>query len=363
MVLNAKTPMAIVWGRDLNVIYNDGYLRVLADRHPWAMGRPLHAVWPEIDPQVDWFLAAALAGHPVRVRDARQPPLESHKFEDTWYEYTFTPLQADEGAVGGALVTALETTYKKHLKLSLCEREKKLGEMLRRNDDFLAALAHELRNPLAPILTGATVLKHCAGDAKKLERFADVIERHAKHMAALLGDLLDGARLTKGVLQLQFQPVDLALVVKEVLEQVGLAVGRHELRVDAVPGGVSLLGDHKRLVQVLVNLLDNAIKFTPPEGTIHLGCAVAPGQIVLSVKDTGQGMSEELRLAAFEMFVQGGRCGVGRTGLGIGLPLVKQLVELHGGTVCAHSAGPGKGCEFVVTLPDAQHAPKRNQHE
>ncbi|RIL01327.1 MAG: hypothetical protein DCC71_18125 [Proteobacteria bacterium] len=229
-----------------------------------------------------------------------------------------------------------------------------LREADRRKDEFLATLAHELRNPLAPIRNAAQFLKLQPAADPKVRIASDMVERQVEHMSRLIDDLLDVSRITQGKLQLRRERVHLAEVVQNALDATRPHVERagHKLGVSLPSESIELYADRVRLAQVLANLLDNACKYTEPGGRIWLTAERRGDDAVVSVRDTGIGIAAEHLAELFEMFTQVGpaaeRSG---GGLGIGLALVRGLVELHGGAIEARSAGPGRGSEFVVTLP------------
>jgi signal transduction histidine kinase/ActR/RegA family two-component response regulator len=236
--------------------------------------------------------------------------------------------------------------------------EQKLQEESRRKDAFLATLAHELRNPMAPIRYAVAML---AGDAPAAvrEQATAVIARQAEHMARLLDDLLDMSRITRNAIELRRDVLDLRTIAKLAAENVGATYGklRHRLTVSLSDDPVLVDGDPTRLQQVLGNLLDNAAKYTPRGGEIHLDVGHGDGKAIVRVVDNGIGIAPEKLGQVFELFTQLQGPGRGEGGLGIGLAVVKQLVELHGGRVTASSEGPGKGTQFTVTLPLAQAPP------
>jgi diguanylate cyclase (GGDEF)-like protein len=220
---------------------------------------------------------------------------------------------------------------------------------------FLAVVAHELRNPLTPIRGAAQLI--CKVAASELPRLQAVIERQVDHVARLVGDLLDLSRFHAGKLRLQRRLVDVCTLVPEALDTCRPAMDarRQSLRVDACPVGLCVDGDPVRLVQVLCNLLDNASKYTPVEGTIELTLARAGTHLVLVVADDGIGIRAEVLSEVFHPFVQDAHAtDFHSTGLGIGLTVVRELVEAHGGTAEAFSDGPGLGSRFVITLPLAE---------
>jgi signal transduction histidine kinase len=230
----------------------------------------------------------------------------------------------------------------------------KLREADRRKDEFLALLAHELRNPLAPVQNAVGIMRRKGADDPELVWCHDVIERQADQLKRLVDDLLDVSRITQGKIQLRLEPIDLEQVIGGAVETSAPLIDaqRHELRVNLPETPIVLRGDVSRLTQVVANLLNNAAKYQNEEGLIELvACAEGP-EAVITVRDRGIGLSHEMLSEAFELFAQGERTP-DRTqgGLGIGLSLVKKLVELHGGSVSATSDGPGRGSEFVVRLP------------
>ena len=238
--------------------------------------------------------------------------------------------------------------------------EEGLREADRRKNEFLAMLAHELRNPLAPIASGAQLLGQDGLDPGRTRQISGIIARQARHMAGLVDDLLDVSRVTRGLVTLEQGIVDVRQVVADALEQVRplLEARRHRLALELAPGPAHVLGDHKRLVQVLSNLLNNAAKYTAAGGNVRLALSGAGSSVVLQVADDGVGIPAALQPRVFDLFAQAERSADrSQGGLGIGLALVRSLVELHGGTVACRSDGPGAGSTFTVTLPRAGAAP------
>jgi len=228
-----------------------------------------------------------------------------------------------------------------------------LQEQDRRKDEFLAMLAHELRNPLAPISAAADLLKFGRADVARVARASEVIGRQVRHMTSLIDDLLDVSRVTRGLIQLEQARVAIAAVVANAVEQARpqIAVRAHALVIEQEAGAVFVTGDANRLVQVLVNLLNNAAKYTPRGGRIVLGCRVDAGRVEIAVRDNGIGIDARLLPQVFDLFTQAERTpDRAQGGLGIGLALVRNIVALHGGTVTAHSRGPGEGSVFTVSL-------------
>jgi signal transduction histidine kinase/ActR/RegA family two-component response regulator len=259
-----------------------------------------------------------------------------------------------------ALLASLrDVTERKRLEAELRRKAEALAEADRRKDEFLAMLAHELRNPLAPILNAAQVMRLSGDDPAVLARMRDVVEHQVRHLARLVDDLLDVSRLTRGKVRLRREPVDLSSLVARVVEAARpvMEARRHELTVDVQAGPLRLEADPTRLGQVLANLLDNAAKYTDPGGTVHLWAGREGDEVVVKVRDDGIGISAEMLPRVFDMFAQAD-CSLDRSrgGLGIGLTLVKSLVAMHGGSVHARSDGPGRGCEVVVRLPAPKSA-------
>jgi signal transduction histidine kinase/DNA-binding response OmpR family regulator len=224
----------------------------------------------------------------------------------------------------------------------------------RQKNEFLSMLAHELRNPLAPIRNAVHVLRLQAEGRSDLDWARDVIDRQVKHLVRLVDDLLDVSRITCGKVRLQLEPVPLAAIVAEAVEASNpeIEAREHLLEVIVPPEAVWVQGDATRLAQVVTNLLNNAAKYTDPGGRIWLTVGQEDEAAVVRVRDTGVGIPPEMLSTVFNLFTQADRSlDRSQGGLGIGLTLVKRLVEMHGGSVEAHSAGAGRGSEFVVRLP------------
>jgi signal transduction histidine kinase/ActR/RegA family two-component response regulator len=262
------------------------------------------------------------------------------------------------GSLVSTVRAALRARQRQYqLRAHIEEREKTeetLRDADRRKDEFLATLAHELRNPLAPISNAAQLLHYRMPADSPLQRASDVIERQIRHLARLVEDLLDVSRITRGKIELRRSPVDLAAVVLNAVEtsQPLITDRGHEFTLELPPEPLPLDADPVRLAQVLANLLNNAAKYTPRGGRISLTAAREGGIVVIRVKDSGIGIAADVLPKIFDMFIQAdNRLERATGGLGIGLTLVKHFVEMHGGTVEAMSAGPSLGSEFVVRLP------------
>jgi PAS domain S-box-containing protein len=234
------------------------------------------------------------------------------------------------------------------------EVEEELREADRRKDEFLAVLAHELRNPLAPIRTGLEVMRLAGDDRAVIEEVRATMDRQSQQMVRLIDDLLDVNRITRGTFELRKSRVELAAVIESAIETVRSVItsSEHHLEVDVPQTPIVLDADPTRLAQVISNLLNNAAKYMPRGGRIRLLARREGTTAVISVRDTGVGIPADMIDRIFDMFVQvDGSLERSHGGLGIGLTLVKRLVEMHGGTVEAHSDGPNQGSEFTIRLP------------
>ncbi len=229
----------------------------------------------------------------------------------------------------------------------------------RRKDEFLATLAHELRNPLSPIRNGLDILR-ASPTAAKAEEIRDMMDRQLSHLVRLVDDLLDVSRVSKGKIELRKARIALSDIVKTAVEASNplIHAGRHELKLDLPEAPLWLDADLTRLSQVISNLLNNAAKYTPEGGKIVLSARRERDEVTVTVSDNGVGISSDMLPLVFDLFTQV-RDNMDRShgGLGIGLALVKQLVEMHGGAIASESAGPGRGSTFRVRLPAAESAP------
>lgn len=330
---------------------NDAYTRLVGARP--VVGKPIREALPEAESQgfVDLldrvytsgepFLAT---GQPIQFQHTPQSPV-THRILDFLYQ----PLVEADGSVSGIFVQGEDVTERKGA-------ERDLHEADRRKDEFLAMLAHELRNPLAPISAAAHLLQANGQDEEKVRQASEIISRQVSHMTSLVDDLLDVSRVSRGQVRLDRKPIAVETLLREATEQVRPLIESCQHRLDTRLPSESLhvFGDRKRLVQVLANLLNNAAKYTPLGGHLAVEVDVAAGEdaVKFVVRDNGIGIEPRLLPHVFELFTQASRA-IDRSqgGLGIGLSLVKGIAELHGGSVSAHSAGSGTGAEFVLTLP------------
>jgi PAS domain S-box-containing protein len=265
-------------------------------------------------------------------------------------------LSAETIDIGGepcALTVIQDITDRKKFEQALREAD-------RRKDEFLATLAHELRNPLAPIRNGIEVLKHAPADPVAGRAVLEMMDRQLAQMVRLVDDLLDVSRISRGKIELRTEPVELSAAIRNALEtnRQAIEAAGHELVVDVPAEKILVEADLTRLSQVLANLLDNAAKYTPHGGRITLSVEAGADEVGVRVRDNGIGIPEHMIGQVFDLFTQvDGSLEKSQSGLGIGLTIVKRLVEMHGGRVAAHSEGPGKGTEFIVRLPRLASAP------
>ena len=284
--------------------------------------------------------------------------------EDRYFKFTIEPIRDAEGRVYGMMVIAVEISEqvraRQVLERAQNERQKLLEDLeaaSRAKDEFLAMLGHELRNPLSPIAT-ALQLMRLRGDTKTA-REQQVIERQVNHLTRLVDDLLDVSRITRGKVELRKEKVEVTDVIAKAVEMASdlIEQRRHDLSVEVSNERLRVDGDPVRLAQVVANLLTNAARYTEPSGKIVVSARREGGDVVIRVKDNGIGISLELLPRVFDLFIQGHRSADrAQGGLGLGLALVKNLIELHGGTVAAMSGGPGKGSEFMIRLPAVAEA-------
>ena len=264
-----------------------------------------------------------------------------------WATSSVNALRGLDGAFLGLVAIVVDVSERK-------AAEEKLRDADRRKDEFLAMLAHELRNPLAPIGAAAELLKMGKSDAARVRQTSEIISRQVSHMTNLVDDLLDVSRVTRGLVTLDKVALDMRHIINDAVEQAGPLIRkkRHELALHLTPGVTTVMGDNKRLVQIVSNLLNNAAKYTPAGGAIVLRTEVDAEMVHLTVSDNGIGIDEQLASRVFDLFTQAEHTPDRSSGgLGLGLALVKNLVELHGGSVSCASAGAGHGSTFRVALP------------
>jgi signal transduction histidine kinase len=274
-----------------------------------------------------------------------------------WTEASGAPILDEKGNVIGGVAVTVDVTERRQTQEAL-----RIAD--RRKDEFLATLAHELRNPLAPISYGLRALGKGVKNEHEMERLVAMMERQVGHLVRLVDELLDVARITSGKIELKKERTRLASVVNQSIETVENHIhsAGHQLTVSLSPEPLFVDGDPVRLAQVFGNLLTNAAKYTDPGGRIDLTLSREDDQAVVAVRDNGIGIPPAMLSSIFNLFTQ---ANVGhskaREGMGVGLALTKRLIELHGGQIEANSAGVGCGSEFIVRVPLA--APGRNKEQ
>ena len=277
------------------------------------------------------------------------------------HEQTAVFTERAERVVAGIAAQAAIAMDNARLYRAEQETAAKLRDADRRKDEFLATLAHELRNPLAPIRTGLHLLRITQPGSDSAEQARAMMERQLGHLVRLVDDLLELSRISRGKIDLRRAPIELAAVVLSAVEtsRPAIEAARHQLDIGLPARPLIVDADFVRIAQVIANLLNNAAKYTDPGGHIALSVRAEAGDAVISIRDDGVGIPAELLPRVFDMFAQVDRnLDRAQGGLGIGLALAKSLVEMHGGTIEARSDGPGRGSEFIVRLPASEAAPR-----
>jgi PAS domain S-box-containing protein len=345
----------VIVSKDLNGIirsWNRGAEQVLGYRAEEVVGRHVSMLMPpESIEDTEKILGRVRRGEKVDHYESKRRRKDGTIID---ISLTVSPIRDEDGRIVGASKIGRDITQQKLMEAERLEAD-------RRKDEFLAMLAHELRNPLSSI-KGAVQLFGRLETEDELEWAKEVVERQVKHLARLIDDLLDVSRITRGKIGLRKESLDLSPVVSSAVETVRplLEERKHELSLSLINGGLRLEADPLRLEQILVNLLTNAAKYTDAGGQISLTARHEGDDVVIRIRDTGMGITPELLPRVFDLFAQGDRTSArSEGGLGIGLTLVQKLAEMHGGTVTAKSEGTGKGSEFTVRLPALKEAATR----
>lgn len=356
-----RTEMQTVLDNVPTVIYHldadDRYLFVNR-RYEELIGRPLNElIGRHVGDVFPPDVAAQLVENNREVRDSGR----TMSFEERAsgpdgirvYASLKTPLLYADG-LRGVLGISTDITQQKQIEQQLRDNEARLREADQRKDEFLAMLSHELRNPLAPILTAVQYLSRKSAADTGQDSGLRIIERQAKVMARLVDDLLDLSRLSRGRIELRRERVDVAVAIEDALQACRplIDAARHELVLSLPDEPVCVDGDLVRLSQIIANLVNNAVKYTPSGGRIELTLVERPGEAAVVVSDSGIGIAPDMVPRIFEMFAQVDTSAERtRGGLGIGLTLAQQLARMHGGRIDAHSAGPNLGSTFTLSLP------------
>jgi signal transduction histidine kinase/ActR/RegA family two-component response regulator len=345
----APSFMAVLSGPDhVYTLSNASHDRLIG--HRAVLGKPFAEAMPDIAAQGFGALLDAVYenGMPFVATEAAISLVAADgESRLRFLDFVYQPIFDADGKVTDIFVEGNDVTERKLAADALRESD-------RRKDEFLAMLAHELRNPLAPIRSAAEVLRFESPGADVIRQASAVVHRQVLHMTRLVDDLLDVSRVTRGKVTLQRHPVDMKAIVATAIEQTRPAMEArgHALGVQLAADGAHVFGDESRLVQVVANLLNNAAKFTPERGHVWLRLETRDERVVLQVSDDGAGIAPEAQNLVFELFWQADRSGERATGgLGLGLALVRSVVELHGGTVACRSDGPGRGTTFEIVLP------------
>jgi PAS domain S-box-containing protein len=328
---------------------NKSYLELLGHRE--IAGKTVREAVPEVEGQGFFELidevytsGKTFVGHAAPIRIQREP---NGPLEERFIDFVYQPIRDAAGQVTGIFVEGSDVTVRKQV-------EDELRAANRQKDQFLAMLAHELRNPLAPITTAAQVLKMGMRDERTIANASEIIARQAEHMTDLVNDLLDVSRVTRGLVTLEKEELDLNAIVAGAVEQVRPLIEskRHDLTLELTGAAAWVLGDRTRLVQVVANVLNNAAKYTLGGGRISVRTQAGEHDVAVCVRDNGIGIDPQVLPYIFDLFTQAERTpDRSQGGLGIGLALVKSLVGLHAGSVEAKSDGPGQGSEFILRLP------------
>ncbi len=351
-ILDSTQDRVIVLALDGTVLsMNDAGLAALEIEETAALQ---HAAWTELWQVEEQEAArraidAATAGGVGRF----QGYLSTQKTHTPkWWDVMITPILDAQNTPVQLLVVSRDVTELKRMEVALRDAD-------RRKDEFLAMLAHELRNPISAITSAVDLGQHPQISGEDLRWSQEIIQRQIKHLSRLVNDLLDVSRIIHGKIELRHELLDAEVIIKQAIESVRPLIVEREHHFELVMPSVTppIMGDATRVEQIIVNLLTNAAKYTPAGGHIRLTAEKSGTHFLIKIRDTGVGIPPEKIAEMFDLFSQGDR-SLARSegGLGIGLTLVKRLTEMHGGSVTAHSEGPGKGSEFVVRLSLAQKA-------
>jgi PAS domain S-box-containing protein len=357
LFMQAPTPIVILKGpQHVIELANPLTCRFWGRSEQEVLGMPLYDALPALGDQpfkdlLDGVLRTGIA-YVGKETPARFDRRDDGTFEEVYLNFVFAPLRDVDGSIEGILGMAFDVTDEVLSRNEMSQLRTAAESANRAKDEFLAMLGHELRNPLAPILT-ALQLMSLRGDTSAM-RERTVIDRQVRHMARLVDDLLDVSRIAGGKITLSNETIEIAEVVASAVETASTLVEerRHGLHIDVPRTGLPVNGDVTRLTQVVVNILSNAAKYTEPGGEIHVSARGDGQSVELRISDTGIGMSADMLPKVFDLFTQE-RQALDRAhgGLGLGLTIVRSLVELHGGRAEAYSDGLGKGSTFVIRLP------------
>ena len=355
-LMQAPVPVCVLTGPEfVYSLANPLYLTMLNRKD--VVGKTLRAVYPELaqdSPVFQLFEGVFSTGVAYTAEEFGAFIDKGNGPEDGYYKFTAQPVRDASGKVTEIIMVGIDVTPQVLARRRVESLVEELGQADQRKDEFLAMLGHELRNPLAPIRTVSALLDKQLGTRPEFQPLLGVLARQTTQLTRLVDDLLDIARLTHARVALKFESVECDDVIDQAIETVRTLAAEksHQLRIHRPGEKLYVSGDRARLVQTVTNLLHNAIKYTDPHGTITLALSTTEQEIVLSVQDTGVGISAELLPQVFDLFVQSERSlDRSQGGLGIGLSVARHLVGMHHGTLQAHSAGLGQGSTFETRLP------------
>ncbi len=357
--------------------WNSGAQRLFGYTAEEVVGRSITTLIPaELHDEETMLLARLRRGERIEHYETVRVAKDGRRLD---ISLTISPVRDGSGRIVAASKVARDITARKESEkalLALADQlavqvvdlqrlQNELRQADRRKDEFLATLAHELRNPLAPIRNSLEVLRLSDDLSPAATRVREIMQRQVDHLVRLVDDLMEISRFTRGKIDLRKEPLDLVAVIRSAVEtsRPVIDAGGHQLAITLAPERMTLVADPVRLAQVIANLLNNAAKYTENGGQIWLAARREGNEAVISVRDNGLGIPADVLPGIFEMFTQVNRTlNRAQGGLGIGLSLARNLVQLHGGRIEARSDGPGQGSEFIVRLPladasEARHAP------
>jgi len=342
---NAAIGIAEIDAQQRFALANDSLCRSLGARREILLGSALSdVVHPDDRTDLHTRLADLFGGGCESV--VAEARFVRHDGAAIWVKLAASLSRVGDERGGHAVVAIEDVTERKHAEDDLREAD-------RRKDEFLAILAHELRNPLAPIRNSLHIFRMAGVQDPAVARVTEMMERQVAHMVRMVDDLLEVSRISRGKIELRKERVELASVLRSAVDTSLplIEANRHKLSVQVPTEPLMLDADPVRLAQVFANLLNNSAKYTPAGGTIDVDVTVEKGSAVICVKDNGEGIPQQMLSRVFNMFMQVNPGARAQGGLGIGLTLARTLVNLHGGSIEAFSHGPGRGCEFLVKLP------------
>jgi len=335
--------------------WNGGARRLFGYTSAEAIGRPITMLIPEDRQDEEVMILSRLRkGERIEHYETVRVAKDGRPID---ISVTISPVRNEGGTVIGASKVARDISQQKQMRRELQEADT-------RKNEFLALLAHELRNPLGPIRHAVKILRARTPSQEELQWATGIIDRQTEHMTRLVDDLLDVSRISRGTIELRRERVDVAAILKAAVEASTALIerSRHQITVSFPTEPVYVEGDLTRLTQVVANLLDNAAKYTDPGGRIWLSGERDGDSAVITVKDSGIGISSDVLPRIFDMFTQAGMSvDHAQGGLSVGLSLVERLVKLHDGSVTAYSGGLGKGSQFTVRLPALQRQPAQER--